>query len=641
MEINRKKKLLYLSDYCNAKTGFAKVARVILTYLYNTNKFDIIGYCAGLNWSNPELNKTPWKNYGALPDNPQEIEQLNRDPNLARAASYGAYNLDKIVLQEKPDIFLAVQDIWGIDFSVEKYWFNKINSVLWTTLDSLPLLPNAVSIAPKVKNYWIWSNFAVKEMHKLGHNHVKLMHGPIYDDDFYRLSDYKRNELRQKYNITKDTFIIGFVFRNQLRKSVPNLLEGYKIWKKENPTIKSALLLHTSWNEGWQIHKLADEYKVDKNEILTTFICRACKEYEIKKFTKHEEDCRFCGNKNPQITTNVGLGVDENQLNEIYNLMDVYCHPFTSGGQEIPILEAKLTELITLITNYSCGEELCQDGSGSISLDYAEYREWGTEFIKASTYPSSIAKQIDKIYKMSLEDRRKIGKISREWTIKNYSIKNIGKQIENFLDSCEITNFDFSQPQIELKNPQAQILNIEDNKTWIKTLYKEILKMEVQENDTGLAYWMEALNKGMKRQEVENYFRGVAMQENQKNNQSKQIPFEEILIKNNKKNLLLVAKESIGDLILITSLLKNWRENYPINEWNIYFACDPQYIEIFDGISEIDKVIPYQPFMESEIMMTGQGKNKGYFDAYCNICLATQKYLNYLTNNNIGIKLNE
>ena len=39
--------------------------------------------------------------------------------------------------------------------------------------------------------------------------------------------------------------------------------------------------------------------------------------------------------------------------------MDVYCHPFTSGGMEIPIFEAKLTELVTLVTNYSCGEDSC------------------------------------------------------------------------------------------------------------------------------------------------------------------------------------------------------------------------------------------------------------------------------------------
>ena len=38
-------------------------------------------------------------------------------------------------------------------------------------------------------------------------------------------------------------------------------------------------------------------------------------------------------------TSNIQHGVNEYQLNHIYNLMDVYCHPFTSGGMEIPIFE--------------------------------------------------------------------------------------------------------------------------------------------------------------------------------------------------------------------------------------------------------------------------------------------------------------
>ena len=74
--------------------------------------------------------------------------------------------------------------------------------------------------------------------------------------------------------------------------------------------------------------------------------------------------------------------------------MDVYCHPFTSGGQEIPIQEAKLTELITLVTNYSCGEDNCTPQSGGLPLEWNEYREPGTQFIKASTIPSSISKQL-------------------------------------------------------------------------------------------------------------------------------------------------------------------------------------------------------------------------------------------------------
>ena len=70
-----------------------------------------------------------------------------------------------------------------------------------------------------------------------------------------------------------------------------------------------------------------------------------------------------CASEKSLNTTNrQGMALMNEQLNEIYNLMDVYCHPFTSGGMEIPIFEAKMTELITLVTNYSCGEDSSGQG---------------------------------------------------------------------------------------------------------------------------------------------------------------------------------------------------------------------------------------------------------------------------------------
>ena len=110
-------------------------------------------------------------------------------------------------------------------------------------MDSLPILPSAVDNAPKIKNYWIWSNFATKALHEKGHAHVKTVHGCLETKNFYRLSDEKRNELRSNNNIAEDTYIVGFVFRNQLRKSVPNLLEGFKKFQEKVPNSK--LLLHT------------------------------------------------------------------------------------------------------------------------------------------------------------------------------------------------------------------------------------------------------------------------------------------------------------------------------------------------------------------------------------------------------------
>ena len=117
---NRKKKLVFQSDFALANTGFGRNTKAILEYLYKTNKYDIVNYAVGMNWSNPSLKRTPWKSFGTLPDSQQEMNQLNQDPNNARRASYGDYNLNRIIEQEKPDVYIAVQDILGHRFCSRK-----------------------------------------------------------------------------------------------------------------------------------------------------------------------------------------------------------------------------------------------------------------------------------------------------------------------------------------------------------------------------------------------------------------------------------------------------------------------------------------------------------------------------------------
>lgn len=484
-------------------------------------------------------------------------------------------------------------------------------------------------------------------MHRLGHTHVKTVHGPIETKDFYKLSPQKKTELRQRFHIPQDAFIIGDVFRNQLRKTVDKTLEGYSIFKKNNPKVKSRLLLHTSLSEGWDIPKLADEYGVNCKEILVTYVCRKCRKYEVKSFddrvnktdkiNKEEKPCPYCGEGNGQVTAGVGFGVTEPELNEVYNLMDVFLHPITSGGQEIPVQEAKLAELITLVTNYSCGEELCEEGSGSLPLDWAEYREFGTQFRKSSTYPSSIAKQLQKVYDMDAEKRAKIGKQSRQWTIDNFSIEVIGKKFEEFLDSCPHTTYDFSN-KIESKNPQAQIPEIQDNVAWISALYKLILNCDVPPTDDGHQHWQKKLKAGMNRNEIENYFRQVAYNDEIKN---KQGSLDDLFDKNDKKRLLLCQPESAGDLYLLTSLLESIREKYPKPEWTFYLATKPEYFEILDGNPYIDRVIPFVPQMDNHLFMSGMGSHKGFVDKILQPYCGTQRFIDYVAVDEIHINKGE
>ena len=623
----RKKKVLIQTDSSLAKTGFGRNAKAILSYLYKTGKYDLTHYCIGVNYSSPDLKRTPWRSVGCLPDSQQEMDQLNRDPNVGRLAGYGAHFLDRVIKESTPDAYIAIQDIWGVDFAINKTWFNKTNSVIWTTLDSLPILPSAVEAAKKTKNYWVWSNFAEKALHAMNLKHVKTLHGAVDSSAFNRLSEAKRKELRANNNIPQNAYVVGFVFRNQLRKSVPNLLEGFKEFTKNNPKSNAYLLLHTNYGEGWNIQKLSGEYSVDASRILTTYICNTCKSYEVKQFKGQEQKCRFCNGEKSQHTTGVGSGVSEPQLNEVYNLMDVYCHPFTSGGQEIPIQEAKFTELVTLVTNYSCGEEMCEDGSGSIPLSWAEYREHGTEFRKASTLPSSISKQLEKVYLMNPDKKHQMGKQAREWAINNFSVEVIGKRLEEFIDNSEYSSYDFSQGEEE-RNPDFVVPEIPDNSEWLSCMYHNILKMKhVDKNDDGHKYWMNEIAKGLGRKDIEKYFKQVALKENIKAETS----LEFLLDKDDfGRRILYAMPDSTQDLFLSTSLFRSIKEQYP--NFNLYVATKPEHAEILDGNPYVHRVIPFVQQMENLFLMEGMGQHKGYFEIAFLPYVTTQKIPTYSHN---------
>lgn len=623
-----KKKILFHSNHSKAFTGFGKNCKNILTHLYKTGKYEIIEACNGLSISHPPLSKLPWKAVGTLPDDPNRIKQLNQDPNMARSAGYGGETIDDLIKEFKPDIYVGAEDIWGFNGYWTRKWWNKTNCMIWTTLDSEPILPLAVEAAPHIKNYYVWASFAEREMAKLDFNHVKTLRGSVETDTFYKIDERERASLRKKHLIDTNCFLIGFVFRNQLRKSVPNLLDGFVEFLRKNPESNAKLLLHTHWAEGWDIPRLLKEKNIDSTKILTTYFCSACRQYEIKPFSGQEQNCKFCGSEKTQNTTNVSSGVSDSQLNEIYNLLDVYCHPFTSGGQEIPIQEAKLVELITLVTNYSCGEDCCTPESGGLPLEWAEYREPGTQFIKASTYPSSIAKQLSKVYNMKPSRRASLGDKARRFVIDNFSTEVIGKQLEGIFDSMPEVDWDFDFSE-KPRNPNYMPPPIEADSDWLVDIYKNILNMDVDPKlDGGHKYWMDQLSKEADRQGVLNYFKQIANKENAE--VVNPLEFESLLDGERESRIAVVMPQSAGDVLMINSLMSNLKSLYKSHD--IYVLSKPAFHPLIEDNPNVYKVLPYQEGIDDLLSLEGRGDHKGYFDIAFLPHIGTQKIFNYQHN---------
>ena len=621
------KKILFHSNFSRAFTGFGKNAKNILRYLYNTGKYEIIEAANGMPFKSEQTERQPWKAYGTLPSQQKINELKTKDPNIERSLGYGAGMIDELIKLEKPDIYIGVEDIWAFNGYWDKPWWNKLNSIVWTTLDSLPILPDAVNAAPKIKNYYVWATFAENAMKSLGYNHVKTLRGCLDISTFYKIEEEKRNKLRNFFGL-ENSFLIGFVFRNQLRKSVPNLLDGFNIFRNQYPSANAKLLLHTHWSEGWDIPRLLREKNIPNELIYTTYFCGACNNYEIKPFSRQQIPCKFCGTQNSQVTTNTGAGVSEDQLNEIYNIMDVYCHPFTSGGQEIPIQEAKLTELITLVTNYSCGEDSCTHESGGIPLDWVEYREPGTQFIKASTLAKSIAEKLTEVYFLHPDKKTKIGKQARQWVIDNFSVEAIGKKLEEIFDSLpEIQNKE-NLFEEDLPNPNYLPNQNLSNEDFVIDIFENMLKEKIDKNNVSFIDVINQMNHGISKENIFKHFQNIAIQ---KLNKPKIINFEDLLDKDDEgKRLAVVIPRSGGDVLMVNALLDNLKKLYP--EYNIYIFTEQKYFELIIDHPAVHKCLPYSEICENLLFLEGQSQHKGYFEIAFLPHTTTQKSFAYQHN---------
>jgi glycosyltransferase involved in cell wall biosynthesis len=531
----------------------------------------------------------------------------------------------------KPDVIFSINDTWGSQFVIDMPFFKKIPTVCWNTFDSLPLLPDTIDKANKISHYWTWSDFARKEFNKLGFNHVKNQYPLVNTNNFYKLPDSKIAEIKARFGLPQDAFIIGFVFRNQLRKLINTQIEAYALFKKHNPQIKNTFLYtHTHYGEGWDIHRLCQQYGVDPREILCTYVCKETRQYFIAPF--HGQDIENPITKRKTlITANVGLGVTDEQLNEIYNIFSLYSHPATSGACELPCVEAALTEKIITTCPYSFGEDIIEHNKGSIEMKFTFYTEHGTQFLKSQPSVYELSKIFKKVYEMKPPLRHKMEQDSRKWALDNYGIEVNGKKIEEFIDAQGLLSdedFNFNLISNNNSNPNAKVEDHSNDKDWVKSLYKLILDREVSDQDEGLIHWLQKIEQKVPKDQIENYFRQVAKEELSKNNP---VNFEDLLDKDDfGRRGLIVIPESIGDVFMVTSLFESFKEAYP--DYNLYIATKQEYFEILIGNPYIHKVIPYIPQMDNLLWLEGAGDHKGFFEVAFLPHIGTQRILNYLHN---------
>ncbi len=630
-------RILLQTDPSWVSTGLSENAKALLKYFWKAGKHDIAHMCVqGTLTNNPRLNLTPWKSFGCIPTDQNLINQINADPGKARDAGYGAFGIDAAVKDWKPTVWIGSNDIWSFPNHayMDKPWYKAINSVPHITIDSIPVLDQAFQQAAASKYYMGWSKFSARAMKMAGPKfaHVDFIYGASDTTKYSPVPEKEIVELKRRFGIDPTATIFLMVGRNQLRKSYPNVLHALALFKRENPSANVKVLFHTAYHEqgqGWNLVKLAAQYGVNMADVLATYVCKQCKQWYVAPFTGEDLDCPLCGGKKCVSTvTSFDHSVPHDEMKYIYGLSNACISAFTSGGLEMHNVQSLLCGKPLACTNYSCGEDFCEQPF-VFPLGFGSYYEAGNSFVKATTSPDDIKKFMKKVWQMTPAALARWGEEGQEWGVKTFNVDTIGAQWDKLFDSMPHPDWATIDLTPKPKNEGFANPEIEDPDQWLTSLYTNILKMDEQPNGDGRKHWLTKLKEGMKREDIYNFFIGVAKQENSKSGVTPK-EFKDLFDPLDKKRVLYVLKESIGDHLIFTAFLKEAKRKYP--EHSIYIACDPKYFEIYHGNPFVKAMIPYLPAMENEMIFIGSGLSEKLVDVYCNVALSTQKILNYLSN---------
>ena len=631
--MSQKKRVLIHTNAPWLKTGLGENGKILAKYLFKTNKYELFYYCSQTHENDQQLQTTPWKSFGCIPADPNIQNQLNQDPSKARDVAYGSYFIDKIIKENKIDVYIGSDDIWSFNGYVDKPWWKKRNSCLHITVDSLPILESAIDQASKTKNYFTWTKFPLEEFRQKNLHNVKNIYGVMDTEIYSPITREHKQYLRNIFNIDQNTVIFGYVFRNQLRKRTLQLLKAFSEFKKKNPDVKAKIHLHTSFSEtghGWNIPKMIKYFNVKNEDILCTYVCKKCGKWIVAPYQGEDINCPICKAEKSMITPTIAVGVPHEEMKFLYGLWDAGVSPMNSGGLEYHNCNTLLCGLPLASTNYSSGEDFCEQ-SFVFPINWEMDFEPGTNFIKAAPCIKSIIGFMEKIVRMPESERRLIGEKGRAWAKATFSIETVGKQWEEVIDSSPFVDWDNINLD-EVKSNENYILpnnykEIPDN-DFVKLLYNNILNREPDEN--GFNNWMTQLNNKAPREKLYEYFIDVARKESA---EKKSVSVWDLIDKDRtNKRLIFVTPQSAGDIFIVSSILKSVKEQY-LN-YDIYFMCDPKFHEILEGNPYIHKILPWIPQFDNEMFVIGAGQNEQLFHAYLNPTVATQAKLAYLGNTN-------
>jgi len=166
----------------------------------------------------------------------------------------------------------------------------------------------------------------VKEKHNIDADYIPHA---VDTKNYYPLPQAEREKFKAKYGLS-GKFVVGSVYRNQGRKMPDRMFKAFAKFAKNNQD--AVLFCHSD--------------PFDQAAVFDSI--------ELIKRLGIENRVRFSG-------MNFFKGFDYKQMNEVYNVMDVFTLSTSGEGFGVPIIEASACGIPTVVTDYTTTKELLLD----------------------------------------------------------------------------------------------------------------------------------------------------------------------------------------------------------------------------------------------------------------------------------------
>lgn len=360
--MQNKKRILFVTESHKLASGFGTYAKEILTRIHATGKYEIAEFACYA--SSTDFDNSDWVIYGnaPLPNEDDYRKQHTDNPGV----QWGCTRFDFAVLDFKPDIVVTYRDPWMDSYVANSSLLPFFHWVWMPTVDSEPQKNEWLYWFEKCDGLMAYSEYGIRVIEEQSHGRLKF-HGcasPAIDPSEFNIIPNKKAH-KQKYGLDPDSFIVGTVMRNQKRKMFPDLMRAFSDFLKKAPkevADKSLLYLHTSFPEkmGWNITSLANEFG---SKLLVTYVCRTCKKHFVSRYRDAITCCEHCGNVSATMP-GVQNGIEHSELNNIYNLMDLYVQYAICEGFGMPQVEAAAAGTPIASINYSAMEDVVKFCNG-------------------------------------------------------------------------------------------------------------------------------------------------------------------------------------------------------------------------------------------------------------------------------------